>query len=158
MPLQTSFSIGVETVNHRLAPPRVIARTSIPWPSYQGITNSVGVSSDGKVVVYVDPSLGDPALQNAKDLLLDAPRIVAANDAQFGTRGQRVNVIIFALSGATDGTGGADHGGCNYTDGQNIEVCASFGNSMRCSALFEAELSECSMGGNVCGLSTGESL
>jgi hypothetical protein len=37
-------------------------------------------------------------------------------------------------------------------------VCASFGNSARVSALFEAELSECSMGGNVCGVSTGEAL
>lgn len=150
-----SLAIGAKPC---LALPRVLAKTSISWPSYQGLARPVGVSSDGKVAVYVDASLGDAALQNAKDLLLDAPRIVAANDAQFGTRGQRVNVIIFALGGATDGTGGADHMGCNYTEGQNIEVCASFGNSMRCSALFEAELSECSMGGNVCGLSTGESL
>jgi hypothetical protein len=67
-------------------------------------------------------------------------------------------VIIFALGGATDGTGGADHGGCDYSTGAAIEVCASFGNSARVSALFEAELSECSMGGNLCGVSTGEAL
>ena len=48
--------------------------------------------------------------------------------------------------------------GCDYTTGAQIEVCAAFGNSMRCSALFEAELSECSMNGNLCGLSTGEAL
>ena len=64
---------------------------------------------------------------------------------------------------ATDGTGGADHFGCNFEykipgGGAAIEVCASFGNSARVSALFEAELSECSMGGNLCGLSTGEAL
>src|SRR5712692_7877721 len=58
----------------------------------------------------------------------------------------------------TDGTGGADHMSCDYVSGQNIEVDASFGSSMRVSALFEAELSECSMGGNVCGESTGEAL
>lgn len=47
---------------------------------------------------------------------------------------------------------------CDYVNGGAIEVCASFGNSMRVSALFEAELSECSMGGNLCGQSTGEAL
>ncbi len=56
------------------------------------------------------------------------------------------------------GLGGADHDGCDYTTGAAIEVCASFGNSARVSALFEAELSECSMGGNLCGVSTGEGL
>lgn len=37
-------------------------------------------------------------------------------------------------------------------------MCASFGASARVSALFEAELSECAMGGNLCGVSTGEAL
>jgi hypothetical protein len=70
----------------------------------------------------------------------------------------RHNRRDFALGGATDGTGGADHGGCDYQTGNAIEVCASFGNSARVSALFEAELSECSMRGNLCGVSTGEAL
>jgi len=48
--------------------------------------------------------------------------------------------------------------GCDYSTGNNIEVDASFGNSPRVSALFEAELSECSMNGNLCGESTGEAL
>src|SRR4029077_9995392 len=64
----------------------------------------------------------------------------------------------FALGGATDGTGGADHMGCDYTTGNAIEADAAFGNSARVSALFEAELSECSMNGNLCGESTGEAL
>ena len=67
-------------------------------------------------------------------------------------------MIIFAIDGQTDGTGGADHLACNYKTGNAIEVCASFGNSVRVSALFEAQLSECSMGGNLCGVSTGEAL
>ena len=128
------------------------------WPSYRGTSQFVGTSSDGRVAVYVDPTLGAPALQNAQDLTNDAPRICTANDAIFGTTGGTVSVIIFALGGATDGTGGADHGGCDYQTGNAIEVCASFGNSARVSALFEAELSECSMGGNLCGVSTGEAL
>jgi hypothetical protein len=128
------------------------------WPSYTGTSQLVGTSPSGKVTVYVDPSLGNPALQNAQDLVNDADRVVTANDALFGTTGGPVSVIIFALGGATDGTGGADHMGCDYETGAAIEVCASFGNPARVSALFEAELSECSMGENLCGVSTGEAL
>jgi hypothetical protein len=128
------------------------------WPSYTGTSQFVAISPSGRVTVYVDPSLGQPALQNAQDLVNDADRVVAANDGIFGTTGGPVSVIVFALGGATDGTGGADHNGCDYTTGNAIEVDASFGNSARVSALFEAELSECSMNGNLCGESTGEAL
>src|SRR5258708_30574124 len=128
------------------------------WPSYTGTSEFVGTTLSVRVTVYVDPSLGQPALQNAQDLVNDADRVVTANDGIFGTTGGPVNVIVFALDGNTDGTGGADHMGCDYTTGANIEACASFGNSARVSALFEAELSECSMNGNLCGFSTGEGL
>jgi hypothetical protein len=136
-------------------------RRAVPvpqWPSYKGTSQYVGTSAVAMAAVYVDPSLGAPALQNAKDLLSDADRVVADNDAIFGTSGDPVSVIVFALGGQTDGTGGADHNACNYTSGGAIEVCASYGNAARESALFEAELSECSMGGNLCGQSTGEAL
>jgi hypothetical protein len=132
--------------------------TAPPWPSYTGTSQFVGASPTGRVTVYVDPSLGPQGQQNAEDLVGDADRVVAANDALFSTAGGPVSVIVFALDGATDGTGGADHMGCDYTSGAAIEVCASFDNSARVSALFEAELSECSMGGNLCGVSTGEAL
>lgn len=142
--------------------PIAVQRDSSPtapqWPSYTGNSQFVGTSPSGRVTVYVDPSLGDPALQNAQDLVNDADRVVAANDAMFGTTGGPVSVIVFALNGATDGRGGADHMGCDYVSGAAIEVCASFGASPRVSGLFEAELSECSMGGNLCGVSTGEAL
>src|ERR1700680_2524799 len=128
------------------------------WPSYQGTSQFVGTSPSGRSTVYVDPTLGAPALQNAQDLVNDADRVADANDAIFGTTGGTVSVIIFALGGATDGTGGADHMACDYTNGAAIEVCAAFGQPMRVSALFEAELSECSMGGNLCGQNTGEAL
>jgi hypothetical protein len=144
----------------RKTPASIRQRETAPpqWPSYTGVAQYVGTSPTGRVTVYVDASLGQPALQNAHDLIGDADHVVAANDAVFGTTGGPVSVIIFALGGRTDGTGGADHGGCDYTTGAAIEVCASFGNSARVSALFEAELSECSMGGNLCGISTGEAL
>jgi hypothetical protein len=116
------------------------------------------MSPSGRVTLFVDPSLGAAGLQNAQDLVNDADRVVTANDALFSSVGGPVSVILFALGGATDGTGGADHMGCDYQTGAAIEVCASFGNSARVSALFEAELSECSMGGNLCGVSTGEAL
>jgi len=110
------------------------------------------------VTVFVDPKLGIPCRQNGEDLVRDADRVVAANDAIFGTTGGPVSVIVFGLGGRTDGTGGADHMGCDYTTGAEIEVCAAFGSPARVSALFEAELSECSMNGNLCGFSTGEAL
>jgi hypothetical protein len=153
--------------HHRIqATARIQKAVSLPqagpaapqWPSYTGTSQFVGTSPNGRVTVYVDPTLGAPALQNAQDLLNDADRIASANDAIFGTTGGSVSVIVFALGRATDGTGGADHGGCDYSTGNAIEVCASYGNSARVSALFEAELSECSMGGNLCGVSTGEAL
>jgi hypothetical protein len=116
------------------------------------------VSPSGRATVYLDPTLGQQGLTNAQDLINDADRVVTANDQIFGTTGGPVNVIVFALGGATDGTGGADHGACDFINGAAIEVCASFGNSPRVSALFEAEYSECAMGGNLCGDSTGEAL
>jgi hypothetical protein len=106
------------------------------WPSYTGVSNYVGTSPTTQVAVYVDPSLGDLALQNGKHLVGDADRVVKANNSIFGTPSEPVNVIIFALGGKTDGTGGADHNTCDFTNGGNIEVCASFGNSTRVSALF----------------------
>jgi hypothetical protein len=102
--------------------------------------------------------LGQPALQNARDLLAGADRVVQQNNAIFGIPGAPVDVIVFAFNGRTDGTGGADHRGCDFTTGKEIELDASYGNSQRVIALFEAELSECAMGGRLCGVSTGEAL
>src|SRR5579864_7850200 len=128
------------------------------WPSYTGTSQFVGTSPSGRVTVYVDPTLGQPGLTNAQDLVNDADRVATANDGIFGTTGGPVSVIVFALGGNTDGTGGADHASCDYVTGNAIEVDASYGNSARVSGLFEAELSECSMNGNLCGESTGEAL
>lgn len=151
-------SITASNFEKRSSAPFADTPMAPQWPSYTGRSQFVDTSPSGRVTVYVDPTLGRPALQNAQDLVNDAERIVAANDAIFGSTGGPVSVIVFALGDATDGTGGADHMGCDYTTGAAIEVCASFDNSARVSALFEAELSECSMGGNLCGVSTGEAL
>jgi hypothetical protein len=141
----------------REAAVREAAAAGPAWPSYTGTAQLVGTSTSG-VTVYVDPSLGAPALTNAQDLLSDSDRIVQDNNAIFGVTGGPVDVIVFALNGATDGTGGADHGGCDFTTGNAIEVDASYGSPERVSGLFEAELSECCMNGQLCGYSNGEAL
>ncbi len=95
-------------------PPRRDTPTPPQWPSYTGNSQFVGTSPNGKVNVYVDPTLGQPAMTNAQDLVNDADRVVTANDAIFGTPGGPVSVIVFALWDRTDGTGGADHMACDY--------------------------------------------
>ena len=152
----------IDTSNHHvLRPPGDAAKkkksTTPHWPTYKGKSQLVATSAS-HVTVYVDPSLGAPALQNAHDLLAAADSVVKQNNAFFGITGGAVDVILFALSGATDGTGGADHNGCDFTSGKEIEVDVSYGAPERIAALFEAELSECAMKGNLCGLSTGEAL
>lgn len=128
------------------------------WPNFTGTDRYVGTSQSGLVSVYVDAAIAPAGVQNATDLLADADRVVQQNTQIFGTPPGSVNVIVFALGGKVDGTGGADHRACDFTNGRDIEVCASFGSPMRVSALFEAEYSECSMGGNLCGANTGEAL
>jgi hypothetical protein len=175
--MNTSCTVG-EPVHRRLRPPsrrgpvptvgrparRRVGRTSAAtptpaepaWPSFTGTATYVG-TSDG-VDVWIDASLGNGVLQDAHYLLSAAADVVAENNAIFAITGGPVSVIIFALDGETNGTGGADHLGCTFTNGNVIEVCASFGNSVRDVALFEAELSECAMDGSLCGLSNGEAL
>src|SRR5260370_39416483 len=67
-------------------------RTAPAWPSYTGTSQYVGTSPSGLVTVYVDPSLGAPSGQNAKDLLADADRVLTANNAIFGSPGGAVSV------------------------------------------------------------------
>ena len=153
--------MGSVRFNQPLRPPQRRA-SRVPgagpaWPSFRGNAQLVGESTRG-VTVYVDPALGDPGRQNAGQLLAVADELVGQNDAIFGITGGPVDVVVFALGGRTDGTGGADHDGCDFTTGNAIEVDASFGSPERVAALFEAELSECAMNGRLCGLSTGEAL
>jgi hypothetical protein len=130
----------------------------IQWPSFQGQATLAGVSPSGTVSVYYDLADGPSALKNAQQLLSVADKISEANAKIFGITAQPVNVILFPLGGATDGSGGADHMGCDFVSGGNLEVDLSLGSLPRVAALFEAELSECAMQGQLCGLSTGEAL
>jgi hypothetical protein len=145
--------------HHGLRPPVDAARRkkTPKWPTFRGRSHLVGTSAS-HVAVYVDAALGAEAQQNAKDLLAAADTVVQQNNAFFGIQGGAVEVVLFALDGATDGTGGADHMACNFTTGNAIEVDVAYGAPARVAGLFEAELSECAMNGNLCGLSTGEAL
>ncbi len=144
-------------ITHPLRPPRAVAAAAPAWPTFKGTATVVGTSSNG-VTVYVDQALGSQGMQDAQSLLSSADSVVAQNDTIFGITGGPVDVIVYAIGGATDGTGGADHGGCDFTTGNAIEVDASYGSPDREVALFEAELSECAMNGNLCGYSNGEAL
>lgn len=144
-------------ITHPLRRPRAVAAAAPAWPTFSGTATLVGTSSKG-VTVYVDQALGSQGMQDAQSLLSSADTVVDQNDTIFGITGGPVDVIVYALGGATDGTGGADHGGCDFTTGNAIEVDASYGSPEREVALFEAELSECAMNGNLCGYSTGEAL
>lgn len=166
--MTTSCDSGSARRNHPLRPPGAVrggprarataASVRAPaWPSYTGTPLLVGTSASG-VSVYVDRSLDSLGLQNAVDLLAAADRVMAQNNDIFGITGGPVDVIVFAIGGQTDGTGGADHDGCDFVTGGAIEADASYGDSACVIALFEAELSECAMNGQLCGLSTGEAL
>ncbi|HEY3729054.1 MAG TPA: hypothetical protein VGL51_17890 [Solirubrobacteraceae bacterium] len=146
-----------DRANTPLRPPAAAAPGTPAWPTFTGTATLVGTSSSG-VTVYVDQALGDQGMQNAQSLLSSADTVVAQNNAIFAIAGGPVDVVIYAIGGATDGTGGADHNGCDFTTGNAIEVDASFGSPNRVTALFEAELSECAMNGSLCGFSTGEAL
>lgn len=128
----------------------------INWPSYTGTATLAGTSSDGITTVYYDASLGASARYNAQGLISLAPTVNTYCNQIFAAPAKKVNVIIFALGGQTDGTGGADHMGCDFSTGQNIEVCAAFGNDKMVAALYAAEMSEDYMNNSLCGLSTGE--
>lgn len=137
--------------------------STIAWPSFTGTDALVGKSSSGNVAVYIDASMWSnaQAMANATALVSDADRVLAENQSIFGLPAKPsrvINVLLYAMSGENDGTGGADHMGCTLDTGGDIEVDFSFDAPMRASGLFEAELSEAVMGGQMCGYSNGEAL
>src|SRR5579859_7555635 len=86
------------------APPTAAAGTPT-WPNFTGTPQLVGTSAS-QVSVYVDPSLGAQGTQSADALLAAADGVVAKNNAIFAVTGGATNVIVWALNGPTDGTGG----------------------------------------------------
>ena len=142
---------------HSLRRARVAAAPGFDVPA-----QLAGSTPDGKTTVYYDPSLGQPAADLAQQILAIASTTYAICQAFFNIRGQPINVIIVALSGATDGSGGAYHGGCDFISGRDLYCDAAFGNPALTGGLIVAELTECFMGqqnlGWDCGASNGEAL
>ena len=125
-------------------------------------TQRVGATPDGTVTVSYDPTLGQPGLTLARQVLSAAAGAYARCQEFFNVKGSPVNLIIAALNGETDGSAGAYHYGCDFSSGADIYCDAAFGNPTLTLGLFAAELSECFMGlqnrGWNCSESNGEAL
>jgi acylphosphatase len=125
------------------------------------------VGTVGSITVTYDTSLGAKGLALAQQFLGVALRPYIDMETFFGIKGGAVTVVIEALSGATDGSAGAYHNGCDFTSGGTLFLDATFSNTSinpldLLVALYVAELSECFMGaqnkGWGCGYSNGEGL
>lgn len=113
-------------------------------------TSLVGTStwtgSDGKpVTIYYDPATGQNGLQAAQFVASFIDQLMAYNDATFGVRGQGGNIIIAAVGGATDGSGGAYHYGCSFSQGGDWYEDVS-PDARMVLGLVQAEVSESYMG------------
>ena len=105
-------------------------------------TRLVGTSSDGNVTVLYDPALGQSGADLADHIFASAGTTYSDSQAFFNVAGLPVNVIIAAISGATDGSGGAYHYGCNFNPGSDLYCDVAFGNPNLTNGLVVAELTE----------------
>ncbi len=125
-------------------------------------TQRVGTTADRNTTVYYDPALGSPGEGLAQQILARIADTYNNCQAFFAIPGQPVNVIIAAVNGATDGSGGAYHYGCNFNPGGDLYCDAALGNPDLTNGLVVAELTESFMGaqnaGWNCGGSSGEAL
>ena len=121
----------------------------------------------GNITVYYDPALGAQGLQLAEQMLNRVGGPYNDMQAFFGIAGGAVAVVIAALSGQDNGSGGAYHYGCNFTTGAMLYLDATFASTTAKPldlevGLYVAELSESFMGpqnaGWNCGCSNGEAL
>ena len=137
-------------------------RAKAPTDRFDYPTTLVGTAAGGPATVYYDAALGQPGLDLVNALLALLPQTISTNSTIFGTAAQPVNVIIADIGGGGTGNGGAYHYGCDYLSGGDLYLDAAIGNALMDNGLFEAELSECSMGspmrGFNCGGSGGEGL
>jgi hypothetical protein len=98
-------------------------RAQTPAAGFDFPTQVVGTTPGGNVTVYYDPALGQPGNTLAQQILARAATTYADCQAFFNIPGQPVNVIIAAVNGATDGSGGAYQYGCNFQPGGDL-YCA----------------------------------
>jgi hypothetical protein len=134
--------------------------------AFDYVVTSVGKTPDQRVEVWYDASYGAPAIALAQGVLSALPGIMSGNDTMFGVVGDHGNVLLVALNGQTDGSGGAYHYDCEFNDrspgGSDWYADLSFGNLPEVLGLVQAEITESYMGrqakGWKCGSSNGEGL
>lgn len=114
------------------------------------------------MTVYYDPSPKYQAAGLAQEILKRAPRTFADCQAFFAIQGQPVNVILAPVRGATDGSGGGYHNGCDFTSGGDLYCDIAIDDPDLTNGIVIAELTECFMGvqgkGWLCNCSNGEAL
>jgi hypothetical protein len=76
----------------------------------------VGATTDGRVKLFFDPSLGQAGLDVASAIVPRLDKLFADNDAMFGVTGKTGNIFIDAENGRTDGLGGAVHNAGGFND------------------------------------------
>lgn len=145
-----------KTAEQRLA----ATRTGLDYPVTQ-------VGATGNVTVYYDQALGSQGLDLARQMLTAVGTPYSDMQNFFGVAGAAVSVVIAPVDGATDGSSGAYHYGCDFTAGGVLYLDATFTNAKVNPldlevGLYVAELSESFMGpqghGWNCGYSNGEAL
>ena len=138
------------------------AAATLPAERFDFPTQLIGKTPDGYVTLYVNPSLGKPGVDLARQVFTVIDTTYAHSRAYFNLPAHPVNVIIAGIGNATDGSGGAYHYGCGFDPGGDIYCDAAFGNPGLTNGLFVAELTESFMGaqnkGWDCGGSNGEAL
>jgi hypothetical protein len=138
------------------------ATAALPADRFDFPTQLIGKTPDGYVTLYVDPSLGKPGLDLAKQIFTVIDVSYAHSRAYFNVPAQSVNMIIAGIGNARDGSAGAYHYGCGFAPGGDIYCDAAFGNPDLTKGLFVAEVTESFMGAQAkgwdCGGSNGEAL
>jgi hypothetical protein len=90
------------------------ASTGFDFPTTK-LGSSSWLGNDGLPVnILYDPATGANGLACAQNALKGINDLMSYCDAVFGVKGMGGNVIIAAVNGATNGTGGAYHYGCSF--------------------------------------------
>jgi hypothetical protein len=131
------------------------------FPTQQVGTSAWRGSDGAPVTVYYDPSTGRQGQTCAQKVHQGVDDIMSFCDRVFGVKGRGGNIIVAAVNGATDGTGGAYHYGCDFASGGDWYEDVS-GDAVETYGLAMAEVCESYMGlqgkGWNCGGSGGEGL
>jgi acid phosphatase type 7 len=137
--------------------PRANTPSTIKWPSFTGSSRLLGKTLN--FTLYTDTSLGSRNDAMAPAILKNLEVDYNALSSYYGLRVPPFNIVMFALGGQTDGTGGADLAACDAT---NIEVDVSLDSPERVSALVAVEQAHVfqTLHNKVvnCGYSNGEGL